>query len=257
MVLLVRWRGIRIHIAYRTCLDCVATLANERRRGMDDPGPSAGWYLHRDHPGHEAYWDGRAWTGHMRPAATVPQGGSGTYERARPEPTIAALPTEPLSRVPWGSMGPETHLPLTEDQQSDYSKIASPSLPVGWYQDPAAPGLRARMWNGTWTSRVRPLTEATRGAGSSRMPRRDIPAETRAEWQRAASSATRRAWIWVLVAIVGAALSLGTLNEAAQGKNGGGFVIMWGAVLVGGLNSARNFSSAAKFRRGAESGRLL
>lgn len=30
----------------------------------------AGWYQHLDHPGHERYWDGLAWTEHLRPLGT-------------------------------------------------------------------------------------------------------------------------------------------------------------------------------------------
>jgi hypothetical protein len=169
--------------------------------------PAAGWYPDPGGSGRQRYWDGTAWTQHLRPpeaaaAADVP--GSGWYpdpagsgaERwwdgtawttslrevgaevaaADPDPVAdpdpAADPDPVVDPEPAAEPAHAAAAAHDPDLQpaSEPEPEAEPSPPAGWYPDPTDPA-RERRWDGTaWTEDLRDRTVEP-AAGRSRRGR--------------------------------------------------------------------------------------
>jgi hypothetical protein len=56
----------------------------------------------------------------------------------------------------------------------------------------------------------------------------------------------RRALIWGAVALVGGVVSLVTYVNASSSDSGGGYVVFWGAILVGVINCGRSLATRSK-----------
>ncbi len=109
---------------------------------MSTTSPEPGWYLREDDTEHEAYWDGSAWTGHLRAVTTTTPG-----------------PTSPEG-LSDADLGPERVDFLTDARRADLSRSASSPSAAGWYRDPGSPLARARYWDERWTGRTRPIAGA-------------------------------------------------------------------------------------------------
>lgn len=293
----------------------------------------SGWYLHSDHPGHECFWDGAQWTGHMRPtqssrvqpapvAALAPSADGPLNRRfaavTQPaDPERVEILSDALKTSLVGSL-PETQSPgwyidpiqaerarFWNGQEwtgrvrprSSSVKHGSPPAPravmrkldsanlgkervlyagpgsfdgmvpaeqeSGWYEDPAAPRSSARFWNGQWTGRTRPQairpleTTAAVPAPQVRVTRpfvagNEVESSTarRQLMIEAASRASRRGWLWLGVAAIGVAITVGTYANATSNRSGGQFVVAWGAIAVGLWNGLRWLVRASRLRSG-------
>lgn len=101
----------------------------------------AGWYPDVEEPGAERWWNGALWTEHRRPVI---------------DPTVAATP--PTS---FGLAGVSLDKPTTQAfaaTPSSYgTAAAAPTVPPGWYPDPAG-GPQPRWWDGhTWAAPSAPV----------------------------------------------------------------------------------------------------
>ncbi|WP_166442172.1 DUF2510 domain-containing protein [Nakamurella flava] len=100
----------------------------------------AGWYPDVEEPGAERWWNGAQWTEHRRPVI---------------DPTVAAAP--PTS---FGLAGVSLDKPATQAfaaAPSFGARASAPTVPPGWYPDPAG-GPQPRWWDGhTWASPSAPV----------------------------------------------------------------------------------------------------
>jgi len=89
------------------------------------------------------WWDGASWTGRVA---------------TRPIDSVPVVVAEPVAK---GDLGREdVHWP--SPRESRYLNRCAPTAP-GWYADPLAPALRARMWEGAWSEQVRPRRHVVTG----------------------------------------------------------------------------------------------
>jgi len=63
-----------------------------------------------------------------------------------------------------------------------------------------------------------------------------------------AKRATKWAWVWGAVAVVAAAVSIGTYESAASSPDGGSYVIWWGPVAFGAWGAIKNAVKDSKIR---------
>lgn len=94
----------------------------------------AGWYPDVERPGEERWWNGALWTEHHRPVL---------------DPTLTAAPPTSFG---FAGVSLDKSAPDPFAAAPRYGVPAAPSVPPGWYPDPAG-GPQPRWWDGhTWAT---------------------------------------------------------------------------------------------------------